>query len=126
MLIFNASKRILMQFHRSNHSICFRLYSYKLGDQSISSKTTHKDLGLILHNNLNWTNHYDHICSAAYRILGLLKRTFSSTCPIAIIVLFSDIWRPALIKDIRKLERGQTKFIVGDYRNRLIKLDPLM
>ncbi len=59
-----------MQFHRSNHSVLD--YSHNLSDQSISSKTTHKDLGLILHNNLNWTNQYDHICSAAYLRIGVM------------------------------------------------------
>ncbi len=90
-----------MQFHRANHSVLD--FNFKLGDQTISSKTTLKDLGLILHNNLNWTNHYEHICSAAYRILGFLKRTFSSTSTVSvkrnylfpllitIIVLFSDM-----------------------------------
>ena len=145
-LHFNASKCILMQFHRVNHSVLD--FSYKIGDQTISSKATLKDLGLILHSNLNWTNHYEHICSAAYRILGLLKRTFSSTSTVSVkkrlfislvrsqLSYCSQIWRPALIKDIRKLEtvqRRATKFIVGisnsmDYRNRLIKLEilPLM
>ena len=127
-----------MQFHRANHSVLD--FNYKLGDQTISSKTTLKD------NNLNWTNHYEHICSAAYRILGLLKRTFSSTSTVSVkkklfislvrsqLSYCSQIWRPALIKDIRKLEtvqRRATKFIIGnsmDYRNCLIKLEimPLM
>ncbi len=147
-LLFNASKCILMQFHRSNHSVLD--YSYKLGEQSISSKTTHKDLGLILHNNLNcmdkslrpctyaqrhtvsWvclSEHFhlhQHVSLSEKEIFISLVRSQLSYC--------SQIWRPALIKDIRKLERVQrraTKFIVGntlDYRNRLIKLEimPLM
>ena len=37
-LHFNASKCIIMQFHRANHSVLD--FNYKLGDQTISSKTT--------------------------------------------------------------------------------------
>ena len=143
-LHFNTSKCILMQFHRANQTIID--FNYQLRQQTISANTTHKDLGLILHRNLNWTNHYEHICSTSYRILGLLKRTFSSYSSVLVkkklylslvrsqLSYGSQLWRPALIKDILKLERIQrraTKFLLGctlDYRDRLIKLNilPLM
>ena len=125
-------------------------YDYKIGSNSITSKDTHRDLGILLQTSLNWSNHYDHICCKAYRVLSLLRRSFSSTNSIFTKKSFSyislvrfqltycsQIWRPALIKDIKKLEKPQrraTKFILGyhlsglDYKDCLIQLNllPLM
>ena len=82
-----------------------------------------------------------------YRILGLLRRTFSATNSITTrkslyislvrsqLLYGSQIWRPVLIKDIKSLEQIQrraTKFILNGhytgYRSRLLKLHllPLM
>ena len=103
----------------------------------------------MLQTNLNWSKYYDHICCKAYRVLSLLRCSFSSTNSISTkkklyislvrsqLTYCSQIWRPALIKDIKKLEKLQrraTKFILGyhlsglDYKDRLIqlKLLPLM
>ncbi len=55
-LLFNASKCILIAQTTPSQT------TLPVADQTISTKTTHKDLGLLLHNNLNWTNHYNHVC----------------------------------------------------------------
>ena len=80
--------------------------------------------------NLNWNLHHDAILRKAYRTLGLVWRTFSTTIPssakvklyISIIrsqlLYCSPVWRPHLIKDIKKLEQLQcrvTKYILNDY-----------
>ena len=91
--------------------------------------------------------HIAQISSKAYRILGLLRRTFSATNSITTrkslyislvrsqLLYGSQIWRPVLIKDIKSLEQIQrraTKFILNghytDYKSRLLKLHllPLM
>ena len=136
-----------MQFHSSRSYILD--YDYKIGSNSITSKDTHRDLGILLQTSLNWSNHYDHICCKVYRVLSLLRCSFSSTNSIftkkklyislvrSQLTYCSQIWRPALIKDIKKLEKPQrraTKFILGyhlsglDYKDRLIQLNllPLM
>ena len=46
--------------------------TYNLSDTAISSYNFQKDLGLIVSNNLSWANHYDHIISCTYKILGLI------------------------------------------------------
>ena len=122
---------------------------YTIGDHPISTRDTHRDLGIMLQSDLNWASHYNLICSRAYRILGLLKHSFSMSLSVAAkrklyislvrsqLTYCSQLWRPALIKDIRKLEQIQrraTKFILGtshphpDYKHRLIALNllPLM
>ena len=105
-----------------------------------------KDLGLILSNNLDWSDHYHNITTKAYKVLGLLRRSFKTDSTDAKRKLYislvtshllycSQIWRPHKIKDILLLERVQrraTKYILNDYtssyKSRLTKLNllPLM
>ena len=105
------------------------------------------NLGIILSNNLFWSNHYDHICHNAYRSLYLIHCSFSSTLPVNLkkqlylslvrshLTYCSQIWRPRLVKDILSIEcvqRHATKYILHysnlDYQSRLVtlKLLPLM
>ena len=96
---------------------------------------------------LLWDNHYKYILSNAYKMLGLLRRTFPKVdCVQAKKALYlslvrskltycSPIWRPHFLKDIQSIENVQrraTKFITNDYSSdykyRLICLQilPLM
>ena len=143
-LNFNVDKFALVRFH-SRESLSNE--SYSMNGSEISEVESHKDLGIILANDLSWTKHYEHILSKAYRKLGLVRRTFSVYCTVSTrkklyislirsqLIYGSQIWRPMLSKDIQKLERLQrraTKFILldysSDYRDRLLslKLLPLM
>ena len=143
-LEFNHLKCVLMRFcPKSPH---FN-QNYTINNSPILCTSIHRDLGVLMSSDLNWSPHMDHICSKAYKLLGLLRRTFSSSCsPHAKKTLYlclvrsqltfcSQIWRPHLHKDIKSLERVQrraTKFILGDYemnyKNRLLSLNlfPLM
>ena len=52
----------------------------------------HKDLGILLSHDLSWKQHYEFLSSKAYKILGLLCRTFSRDSSIQhflVIVLFN-------------------------------------
>ncbi len=125
-LPFNDSKCTLMHFHKSrkpnfNHA-------YTIGVHTLSCQNKFRDLGVIFQSDLNWANHYDNICS---KVLGLLRRSFSLShstitkrnCKMYIALVRSQLtycsqifWRPALIKDIKKIEQVQrraTKFILG-------------
>ena len=79
---------------------------------------------------LSWTNHHEYVLSKAYKILGLLRCTFSNVgCTLAKKTLYlslvrsqlmycSQIWRPQYLKGIQSLEniqRRATKFITNDY-----------
>ena len=96
---------------------------------------------------LRWDKHYKAITARAYKVLGLIRRTFHS-CHLSStmvrlyvsmvrsqLLYCTQIWRPHLMKDILNIERVQrraTKYILNDYtscyKTRLIKLKllPLM
>ena len=52
--------------------------TYTLNGLEIEVRSEYKDLGVIVSSNLSFGAHYQHIISRAYRVLGLLRRTFSS------------------------------------------------
>ena len=107
----------------------------------------YKDLGIVLTHNLSWESHYEYILTNGYKMLGLLRQTFSNVGRVqAKKVLYlslvrskltycSQIWRPQFLKDIQSLEsiqRRATKYILSDYssdyKSRLVclQLFPLM
>ena len=123
------------------------LTTYSLNSKDIQVQDTHKDLGVIISDDLSFSAHYKHVTSRAYRVLGLLRRTFTPTANVkekrllyislvrSQLMYCSELWRPHLVKDIVLLEsvqRRATKYILNDfesdYRSRLVKLDllPLM
>ena len=77
----------------------------------------YRDLGLMVSNDLTWDKHYEYIIARAYKVLGLIHRTFSmSHYPLAKAKLYitlvrsqliycTQLWRPHLIKDILNIER---------------------
>ena len=119
---------------------------YHINNKAISKVDSIKDLGIILSSNMNWDCHYKQIINKAYKVLGLLRRNFSTDSIIAKKHLYisivrsqllycSQVWRPYLIKDIllfERIQRRATKYILNDYtssyKSRLLKLNflPLM
>ena len=120
--------------------------TYYINGKLISSVNRIKDLGILLSSSLNWDDHYNSNLSKAYKILGLIRRTFSTNLiPVkkklyislvrAQLLCCSQVWHPYKIKDILLLERAQrraTKYMLNDYyssyKSQLMKLKllPLM
>ena len=106
-LSFNPSKSIHMSFNQNIST------SYNIRGNPINTTHSHRDLGVIISDNLNWNIHHDTILAKAYRTLGLVRRTFSSIIPTSAkvklytslvrsqVLYCSPVWRPHLIKDIR-------------------------
>ena len=143
-LHLNYRKCSIVRYHLSKAPV---IYNYHLNEFSIMDNDQCKDLGVITSSDLSWKNHYNYIMSKAYRMLGLLRRVFSSvTCVSSKRLLYlslvrshlmfcSPLWRPQFIADIKQLEsvqRRATRFIVNNrhlsYKERLTNLSllPLM
>ena len=67
-LSFNPSKSIHVSFNQTIST------SYNIRGNPINTTHSHKDT-----DNLNWNIHHDAILSKAYRTLGLVRKSFSST-----------------------------------------------
>ena len=92
-------------------------YVYTISNMPIKCVDHHRDLGITMSANLQWSDHIRCISSRAYRFLGLICRSFSMGLdPISKRTLYisfvrsqltycSQIWRPHLLKDIISLER---------------------
>ena len=137
-------KCVVLRFCLSSPRI---LFDYTLNNMPIQVADCHHDLGILMSCDLKWCHHLNFISSRAYKILGLIRRSFSSRLPLpskkklylslvrSQLTYASQIWRPNLLKDISALERIQrraTKYILNDYnsnyRDRLLSLNflPLM
>ena len=112
------SKTWNLYFHSEKFTLLFSTLTstYTINRLPIAPKTSHKDLGVIISNDLKWNAHYDFILSKAYKMLHLLRRTFNFTTSIKTkkclylcfirsrVYYCSLLWRPFLIKDIKLLE----------------------
>ena len=74
-LSFNELKCILIQFSASCPAVNV---SYFLNRHQLSVTNSHKDLGIIVFSNLDWTDHYNYIFGQAYKIFGLLPLVIST------------------------------------------------
>ena len=84
-------------------------FNYHLNGKQISSIAAHKDLGLFVSADLTWRSHYQLISSRAYKMLGLLRRVFSSSVSVPAkqslyislvrsqLLYCSSVWHPYLL-----------------------------
>ena len=143
-LLFNETKCSLLSIASGHAQTEQSEHQYFINDQPISTSNLQKDLGIIMSSSLSWSYHISKITSKAYKILGLLRRTFGSTNNVTTkkrlyislvrsqLLYGSQIWRPLQLKDMKSIEslqRRATKYILNDYtsdyRSRLIKLELL-
>ena len=122
-------------------------HNYSIRGRLLPSKSTQRDLGVIISADYQWSSHYKMIVSKAYKMLGMLCRLFSGYIAVSAkrslylslvrsqLQYCSPLWHPRLLSDIKCLEavqRRATKFIINDksmnYKDRLIRLGllPLM
>ena len=57
-------------------------FKYTLNNELIQPAQSQRDLGIITTVNLTWADHYNHVCSKAYRSLNLIRRTISTNSPV--------------------------------------------
>ena len=143
-LHFNENKCVLLRLCPKHPRV---LHDYTINGSPIQVLDCYRDLGILISSDLKWGNHLTMITARAYKVLGLIRRSFSNGLSISAkkrlysslvcsqLNYASQIWRPHLIKEIVALERVQrraSKFILSDYqstyKHRLISLRilPLM
>ena len=141
-LLFNESKSTHLHFGKNLASTHIQSMAQTSQLQTVLRIWEYSYLST----NINFRHHYEKLIADAYRMLGLLRRTFTTPCIYARKQLYltlvrsqmmysSQLWRPFLLKDIEILEQVQrraTKFILNNYiisyKCRLIQLNllPLM
>ena len=97
------------------------LSPYSVENTNLEFALSHRDLGIIVSHNLTWSNHFKVICSKAYSALALIRRTFSNHSAVSTkkqlylslvhsqFSYCSQIWRPHLACDIKRLEQVQRR-----------------
>jgi len=109
---FNAGKCYILSIkNKTSHF-------YELNNTILKHVDSNPYLGVLISNDLTWTNHITNICKRASSTLGFLKRNLKhclldcrKSAFIAIVCskikYASIIWDPFLKKDIDKLENIQ-------------------
>lgn len=124
-MIFNVDKCKVMHIGPKNKQVHF-----KINDQQLVTVDEEKDLGITICDNLKVATQCAEATKKANKILGCIKRTFTSRKKNIILPLYKSLvrphleysvpaWRPFLIKDINLLEgvqRRATK-VIKDFKN---------
>ena len=109
----NWSTTSLLSFHSSKSTHlsfkCKFTSTYNINGNPINTSHLHKDLGVLISDNLNWNEHHDYILKKAYKTLGLVRRTFCKTIVPSItlklyislvrsqLLYCAPVWRPHLL-----------------------------
>ena len=80
-LSFNCTKCTISYFWQEGTE----QVTYTLNDSIMESKSSIKDLGVIINSDLSWSDHCQAIISKAYKTLGLLCCTFTTNSILAIL-----------------------------------------
>lgn len=129
-LIFNDKKCMVMRFTWKKS---IEPPSYQLNQKPIIVANTQKDLGIIVSNDLKWSNHITHTVAKANRMLGFLRRNCTEltnmhcrrllylTLVRSHLSYGSEIWAPqgssADLVLLEGVQRRATKFILQDYKS---------
>ena len=137
-LQLNATKSSTMRFSSARKEVGH--FTYCIDDCVLASDCSFRDLGIATCGNLSWSTHCNKVCASAYQSLHLLRRSIFSSNPNLKKRLYvtlvrchfaycSQLWRPRLIRDIKRVENVQrraTRFIVGShlsgYKERLLRV----
>ena len=80
-LHFNESKCALLRFTPRSVDPSYNP-TYFINNYPVATKESHRDLGVLIPNDLSWEDHYDHMLSKAYKTFGLLHRSFAKALSI--------------------------------------------
>lgn len=69
---------------------------YSINNISIESVSSYKYLGIYISHNLTWNTHTNYVYNNVSRMLGFLRRNFSSATPAVKSLLYKSLVRPKL------------------------------
>ncbi|CAB4007908.1 RNA-directed DNA polymerase from mobile element jockey [Paramuricea clavata] len=129
-LKFNLKKCIGIRFSRKR---LIESPEYSLNHELITLKSSQKDLGIIISNNLKWSPQINNIVSKANQMLGFLRRNCihltDMKCRRSLYLALvrahlsygSELWAPqSTSKDLLRIEsvqRRASKYILQDYHS---------
>ena len=109
-LLLNDNKCTAVHFSTSQSPL---LYNYSVNGKVIPFNSTHKDLGILVSSDQQWSNHYQLIISKSYKMLAMLRRFFSNSIGVSSkrslylslvrsqLQYCSPLWHPHLLTDIK-------------------------
>ncbi len=114
---------------------------YTIDSNDLRQALSQRYLGLLVQQDLSWTEQHSLVCKRSYISLNLIKRTIPANSSTNLkkqlylslvrshLSYCSQLWRPRHIKNIQNIERVQrraTKYILNDatsnYKSRLLQL----
>lgn len=113
LLPLNASKCTVLHVGKNNPRL-----QYTVEGTILSTDSSHNDLGVIISEDLSWSNHVNHIVSKAKKITYLMQRAFHRSLPEVCLKIYTTyvrpilefagpVWCPGLSRDVEALERVQ-------------------
>ena len=99
-LYYHFSKFAHLQFWLKSYMTAA---SYFIDNKLIATVDSTKDLGIIITQNLTWENHYKLISGKAYKILGLIRRSFSGSGPVETVYLTCSFTNLILFTSVETL-----------------------
>ena len=116
-MTFNADK---CESIRITHSRDNTSPNYTLGENSLKSVQSVKDLGVTISSDLSWNKHIGITINKANKVLGIIKRTVGTANQDIFSILYKSlvrpileyaapVWSPHLVKNIHALEKVQRR-----------------
>lgn len=115
LVALNAEKCKVMHIGDKNPN-----YSYDINNTPLLKTTSERDLGIIISNDLKWSDQVNACANRANMVLGMVKRTFKFQNIVSLSRLYKafvrphleygvQVWNPHLKKDIAVLESVQRR-----------------
>jgi len=120
LLEFSIQKCKTIQFGNVKYPANYHLLDSSNNSCDLPNDTQEKDLGIIFESTLKFDKHIESVVNRANRLLGMIKRTFSSLNSRLFLILYKSlirsildyggsVWSPSTKKNIQLIENVQRR-----------------